>query len=91
VPFPQPVPAGDLRLRILSDGAYDALELRLYSVARVEVLALQSGAPARPGWSEARFGLPALPQGLYHFRLQARRGAARSRPLEGSLFLLGAP
>lgn len=89
VPFPQPVQPGLLRLRVDCGGHYDRLRLRLYTAALVLVLEAEQDQGGSTGWSEARFSLPPLPQGLYYLRLQAQRGQADSQPLLKPIYLLG--
>ena len=73
VPVPNPQQGSELTLYVQVQGSADSLEVRLFSVAMVQVADLK--APGGRGWVQARMPLPSLPTGTYYGIVIARQGS----------------
>jgi hypothetical protein len=72
VPVPNPQPGGQLSLYVEVQGSADSLEVRLFSVAMVQVADLK--AAGGRGWVAVRMPLPSLAPGVYYGLVIARQG-----------------
>jgi hypothetical protein len=83
-PRPQPNPSS---LAVKLNGNADALLFDLYSANLVRQQVQLSGTFG-PGWNQVAVDLKGVPNGVYFYRLEARRGGARSSPAKGTLVLI---
>ena len=86
-PVPNPNPAA---LKALLEGPVDSIELRVYTPAMVCAGTVAGGAESQ-GW--ATVPLPAdfvaaAPNGVYFFRMTARRGGSESKSVQGTFMVL---
>jgi len=89
VAAPNPV-RGRLVLSVLCDGPADEAVLRVYAPSLACVRELALPGPTAAGWARLEAGLEGLAPGLYHCRVQLRRGQAWSPPARATFYLLEA-
>jgi len=86
VPVPNPQKGGQLSLYVQVQGSADSLEVRLFSVAMVQV-ADEKAAGGR-GWVQVRAPLPSLAPGVYYGLVIAKQGTQSAQsPIFKVVFL----